>query len=1423
MSGPSRPTSTVIRPPSTVVKPVGRNLETSLERGIPDQKRVSVAKSNRRGSNAITATANISNGGQRRDYHEVALAALTNDFLNVADISLDLRAYLVETTIPTIVMALEKLLREADRRGFVENMTATFHSGSKLSLLKNVDHGGLEDEEVAAPAAEQVTLDRQIDKPERSIFDPINWLAQCLYRNNPRYHEMGEITSSPYHQQMNLIMNTLNSRLFEMQMNAKAQKRAHDLARKREEERQIRAQSQKMEERKALFEQLLSTIFKKWTNKLWRLANGYILKDEMISAYKHVLGSNSIQANDNMITKVTNLLKFLTMSAAAAERAKMRSASSKASSKPASKPTSATPAQASQPNEGSADSESSAAKPAAEGTEQAPAQGQEQPPSGEQQQSQPPREEEQPAETALPPEEEFQSLPPEFLTLERWDLPFYREGMMMLTFQCKWSIDELGAFLQSLSGRIDELGESLLSAFNEAFVMPKFTAALRAASAGATAIGVTAQNQAAKENWRQQLKKMVHGFEVSDPRLQSPFNEALKGTLLDYCSGNVTLEQLGVSSGSSVARDKDPAVTVIVATESPPGSAAGGTGTGEQPETPSNLVSAWDQGILDAEVEFKKFMKVMVGNYGLQPMRLFSAYVQRKAMEDGLLPPDTVLMNETGPTSAGGGTAAATGAIGGKPAEGPLTITVKEMETRTAILRSLFLLIDESGEGLADIKRLNELFNSAAKVISPLDPSIAAHLLTLLFPTSPSPDDPNITKTKLSVEEFTSHILDKCISLSKKTFNELTDVIKQVFEIGAESQRKLAKEKADALLAAGKQAELPMDRVSVQRRALDEIRELGHRHDLNVANIADGSLKILSSAFKSIHPKNNIMGRVTLSETAVTSSGDSPTTEEPASPGVSVIENFLRFIATTDELKDSLLGTKISTDYGFEAQVMKSDKPVKIDNASEDPSSPSSLFAPGSPLMSPGTVARFLGVPFISQDENKKPVGVLGLTMASEDPEGFNEPDVHFVEAATSAMITAFNRADARQKAISLAESSLYYARSKGDAEVEIYLNEPDTWKEPPKFFKVEDDDGISDHDKENLVEGAMASPYMRPVTPRVTPVDPESALNDLLTQTAHTKDMIDHSDTDGRTSTYIPIVDEEHHVVAVMVVRPHTGVKGGIPDDDLAEVKRVVHIMEAAVNQIHKEKFGQESLMHVLEGEKIDESTRRKLFFSKMMLLSARDSLAKLDNRAISELKSYKKPPPTIHRVLKAVLYIFGKLPKEVKKWSDTVKMITLDLLKQMIAYDPTAIQKKIRFKRCSRVLKLIPHGDVKNRGSLPAMHMYDWLIVSLDLRERALEARKRRPEIFSMMTESDVGEDGAESENEDELDDSSSSTASTVTYVEGSDFGGKPASLRSAGSKGSLLAIDDGADGNKAPGTASSSSSKRVQFAEKLEHKQE
>ena len=117
---------------------------------------------------------------------------------------------------------------------------------------------------------------------------------------------------------------------------------------------------------------------------------------------------------------------------------------------------------------------------------------------------------------------------------------------------------------------------------------------------------------------------------------------------------------------------------------------------------------------------------------------------------------------------------------------------------------------------------------------------------------------------------------------------------------------------------------------------------------------------------------------------------------------------------------------------------------------------------------------------------------------------------------------------------------------------------------------------------------------------------------------------------------------------------------------------------------------------------------------------------------------------------------------------------MTNVEFLKKLIQYDPTSIQKKIRFKRCNKVLKrtkkndiilhfiyisliqfyyiVLPKEDIQKRASTPIKHMHDWLTISLELRQQSVLARQRKPEIFSLPTDHDL--DSRHDETEDDED---------------------------------------------------------------------
>jgi hypothetical protein len=145
-------------------------------------------------------------------------------------------------------------------------------------------------------------------------------------------------------------------------------------------------------------------------------------------------------------------------------------------------------------------------------------------------------------------------------------------------------------------------------------------------------------------------------------------------------------------------------------------------------------------------------------------------------------------------------------------------------------------------------------------------------------------------------------------------------------------------------------------------------------------------------------------------------------------------------------------------------------------------------------------------------------------------------------------------------------------------------------------------------------------------------------------------KEIIEHKTLDGRVMAYIPVMDESGSVVAVISIKVQEGQVGSVSDDNIKQVKNVTTVLSNCISSVKKEKLGEFGSIQSLEAEGLDEHSKRQMLFPKMMLKSTRDSLAKLEKKALSELHSYKKPPVTIHRVVKGVLYLFGKLPKEGK-----------------------------------------------------------------------------------------------------------------------------------------------------------------------------
>ena len=143
-------------------------------------------------------------------------------------------------------------------------------------------------------------------------------------------------------------------------------------------------------------------------------------------------------------------------------------------------------------------------------------------------------------------------------------------------------------------------------------------------------------------------------------------------------------------------------------------------------------------------------------------------------------------------------------------------------------------------------------------------------------------------------------------------------------------------------------------------------------------------------------------------------------------------------------------------------------------------------------------------------------------------------------------------------------------------------------------------------------------------------------------------------------------------------------------------------------------------------------------LLFDQVMLSELRGTLEVLDARVFAELRSYMDPPPVVNLITKALLAIFEpeKTSEEwnncksvccIRKSTDVIitipfQSLSLDLVKKMRDYDPLHATEPVScFNRLCEAMQPIANDSVVQHGSLPALHLYNWLSVTLSLLEHA------------------------------------------------------------------------------------------------------
>ena len=141
-------------------------------------------------ANYKRARRKISKENEKLAAGRVPLEVLTRDWLNEQCVGAEQRAYLVENLLPSLVVGLEKLLTEVSVRGLVD------------------------------------------DKGENPDFNPINYLAQHLMRNNPKYSNFAE--AHPYCRAMHEVSEELKKMAYSVE-NSQLSQLKSDISKRRVE------------------------------------------------------------------------------------------------------------------------------------------------------------------------------------------------------------------------------------------------------------------------------------------------------------------------------------------------------------------------------------------------------------------------------------------------------------------------------------------------------------------------------------------------------------------------------------------------------------------------------------------------------------------------------------------------------------------------------------------------------------------------------------------------------------------------------------------------------------------------------------------------------------------------------------------------------------------------------------------------------------------------------------------------------------------------------------------------------------------------------------------------------------------------------------------------------------------------------------
>ena len=207
----AQPDVSLLPDSSAILEAISNKRKQNIQHGVRDDRYSQLAPI-REARKKLSQLSNL----EREAAIKVPLDALAKEWLSTVDIDLNLKKFLVESLLPTLVIGLEKLMNEVTLRELVASTE------------------------------------------EQEDFNPVNYLAQFLMRNNPLYTQQNWDHS--YVKAMRQATEDIKKLLGSLENKKVEELRERSKERCQERERQAAA---KMEEESRKVQQLISS-YCKW-------------------------------------------------------------------------------------------------------------------------------------------------------------------------------------------------------------------------------------------------------------------------------------------------------------------------------------------------------------------------------------------------------------------------------------------------------------------------------------------------------------------------------------------------------------------------------------------------------------------------------------------------------------------------------------------------------------------------------------------------------------------------------------------------------------------------------------------------------------------------------------------------------------------------------------------------------------------------------------------------------------------------------------------------------------------------------------------------------------------------------------------------------------------------------------------------------